>query len=56
MEPVRRKILKSKDLLLTASVQVEFHYGREGGNVFVFDLLRGIVAKAELCKILVKEE
>jgi len=56
MEPVRRKILKSKDLLLTASVQVEFHHGGEGGNNFVLGFLRRIVALAELYKMLVKEE
>lgn len=56
MEPVRPKILKSKDFLLTASVQVEFYYGGEGGNAFVLGFLRGIVALAELYIILVKEE
>jgi len=56
IEPVRQKILKSSDLLLTASVQVEFHHGGEGGNVLLIDLLRGIVVKAELHIILVKEE
>ena len=45
MEPVRRKILKSKDLLLTASMQVEFHHGGEGGKDFVFGFLKGIVAR-----------
>jgi hypothetical protein len=56
MEPVRRKILKSKNLSLTTSMQVEFHHGGEGGNIFVFGLLRRIVALADLYKILVKEE
>jgi hypothetical protein len=37
-------------------VQVEFHHGGEGGNVFIFGLLREIVAKAVLYNILVKKE
>jgi len=53
---VWRNVLKSKELFFIESVQVEFHHGGEGGNVFVFGLLTGIVALAELFIILVKEE
>jgi len=56
MEPVRRNILKSNDLLLTDSVQVEFYHYMEYGNVFVFGFFKGIVALAESFKIFVKVE
>jgi hypothetical protein len=35
---------------------VEFHHGGEGGNIFFFGILVGIVALAELVIILVKDE
>jgi hypothetical protein len=37
-------------------MQVKFHHGEEGGNIFGFGIWMGIIELAELVIILLKEE
>lgn len=49
MAPVRRNDLKSKDLFLTESVQVEFHHSGEKGSLvitYLFDVLNKIIVNS----------